>query len=474
MKRKLQLKQIDITIDNGTHISIGETDLKDNSNNIIGRKLAIDDSSLVSQLSTLQSNINAVQSDVDGNEADADNAIAAVQADVDQNEADADTAIAAVQSDVDANEIAANNAIAAVQADVDQNELDSDAADTALSNRLTVLEADPTTKTYVDGQISTTLASEMSYRGGIDASAANPLQGLTVGKGDMWTVTTAGSSFGDALAVGDMVIAEVANASMSGLSDFTLVQKNFDLSAYSTTVQMSAAIAVVQSDVDQNEADADAAIAALQADVDQNEVDSDAVDTAIIGGAGLDANGGYSAPGNQAANPFLHNASTLKDADTKLETAVVANETEIQNLAQSLSTASGFDYCAYYTMNETDLNGLGSTQNPEIRFQNAPLANSLKGTHTIEYDDVAGIQRDQSGNIVSQHSQEVLLGKILVTLNGLQLRGKTGNVFNADPEEYGVILNNNATSGKDELAIEFAEGLLDGSDVICIMISRGI
>ena len=41
-------------------------------------------------------------------------------------------------------------AVAAVQADVDQNELDSDAADLALSNRLDTLEADPTTQTVVD------------------------------------------------------------------------------------------------------------------------------------------------------------------------------------------------------------------------------------------------------------------------------------------------------------------------------------
>jgi len=45
-------------------------------------------------------------------------------------------------------------AVAAVQADVDQNELDSDAADLALSNRLDILEADPTTQAYVDNAVS--------------------------------------------------------------------------------------------------------------------------------------------------------------------------------------------------------------------------------------------------------------------------------------------------------------------------------
>ena len=92
------------------------------------------------------------------------------------------------------------NSIAAVQADVDQNETDADAADTALSNRIATLEADPTTAT--------------------------------------------------ALAA---------------------VQADVD----QNESDADAAIAAVQADVDQNESDADAAIAAVQADVDQNESDAD-------------------------------------------------------------------------------------------------------------------------------------------------------------------------------------------------------
>jgi hypothetical protein len=148
---------------------------------------------------------NAIQADVDQNESDADAAIAAVQADVDQNEADADAAIAlkadiagptftgtpaaptagagtnttqlattafvtaAVAALIDGapgaidtlNELAAalgddanfattiTNSIAAVQSDVDQNEVDGDAADSALSGRLDVLEADATTASAV-------------------------------------------------------------------------------------------------------------------------------------------------------------------------------------------------------------------------------------------------------------------------------------------------------------------------------------
>lgn len=106
------------------------------------------------ELNYLDGVTSSVQTQLNTIDSDATTAIAAVQADVDQNETDADAAIAAVQADVDQNETDADAAISAVQADVNQNETDGDAADTALSNRLDTLEADPTTKTYVDGQVT--------------------------------------------------------------------------------------------------------------------------------------------------------------------------------------------------------------------------------------------------------------------------------------------------------------------------------
>ena len=63
---------------------------------------------------------------------------------MDQNESDADAAIAAVQSDVDANELASDN------------------AETALSNRITTLEADPTTAAAVAAVQSDVDANELA------------------------------------------------------------------------------------------------------------------------------------------------------------------------------------------------------------------------------------------------------------------------------------------------------------------------
>ena len=207
--------------------------------------------------------VAAVQADVDQNESDADAAIAAVQADVDQNEADADAAIATEKARIDAillssdadkdtfaeivaliNSVDTANdtafagyvtsndaAVAALQADVNQNETDADAADTALSNRLDTLEADPTTATAL-----------AAVQADVDQNEAD------------------------------------ADAADTALGNRITV-----LEADPTT---AAAVAAVQADVDQNESDADAAIAAentamlaavaaVQADVDQNESDAD-------------------------------------------------------------------------------------------------------------------------------------------------------------------------------------------------------
>ena len=164
--------------------------------------------------------INAVQADVDQNEADADAAIALERGRIDailaSADADKDTFVEIVSliNSVDTandNAFAAyvlsnDAAVAAVQADVDQNETDSDAADAALSGRLDVLEADPTTA-----------AAVAAVQADVDQNEAD----------------------GDA-----------ADAALSGRLD--------TLEADPTT---ATAVAAVQADVDQNEADADAAIA---------------------------------------------------------------------------------------------------------------------------------------------------------------------------------------------------------------------
>jgi len=109
--------------------------------------------------------------------------IAAVQADVDQNEIDSDAAESALSGRLDVLEAdpTTATAVAAVQADVDQNELDSDAADAALSGRLDTLEADPTTaaavaavQADVDQNEIDSDAADSALSGRLDTLEADP------------------------------------------------------------------------------------------------------------------------------------------------------------------------------------------------------------------------------------------------------------------------------------------------------------
>ena len=167
---------------------------------------------------------------VDGVTSNIQTQLDAIQADVNQNETDGDAADAALSGRLDVLEAdpTTATAVAAVQADVDQNEADADAADAALSGRLDVLEADPTTETA--------LATE---RARIDAILA----GADADKDTFAEIVT--------------LINSVDTTNDNAFAAYVLSN--------------DAAVAAVQADVDQNETDSDAADAALGVRIDEIE-----------------------------------------------------------------------------------------------------------------------------------------------------------------------------------------------------------
>jgi hypothetical protein len=135
--------------------------------------------------------VAAVQADVNQNETDADAAIAAVQADVNQNEADCDAADTALSNRLDVLEAdpTTATAVASVQADVDANETASDAAEAALSGRLDTLEVDPTTATAVAAVQADVDANEAERKTYFDwdsnlAKVINPIRGSRIDVGN--------------------------------------------------------------------------------------------------------------------------------------------------------------------------------------------------------------------------------------------------------------------------------------------------
>ena len=259
---------------------------------------------------TLVNQIATVQADVDGNEADADTAIAAeaaaraaaiaaVQADVDGNEADADAAIAAEAA-------ARAAAVTAVQNDVDQNEADADAAiaaeastraaaDTALSGRLDTLEADPTTQTLLDAETAARIAGDTAANTYTDNQIAALVGAAPAVLNTLEEIANSINDDNDVYTtlVSQIVSGDTTEATTRAAADTALDGRLDVLEADPTT---ATAVAAVQADVDQNEADSDAAeaalsarldvleadpttataVAAVQADVDQNEADADA------------------------------------------------------------------------------------------------------------------------------------------------------------------------------------------------------
>ena len=186
------------------------------------------------------------------------NAIAAVQFDVDQNELTAASAIAAETS---ARTLAVTGETTAREQAVAALQALIDALQTEASSRLTRIEVLETSLDNLDIDIS--------------PETLNSINELAAALGnDSDFVTT------------------INNAIAALQADVDQNEADADAAIAAENAAMLAAVSAVQSDVDQNEADADAAIAAenaamlaavsaVQADVDQNEADVDAAIAAL-------------------------------------------------------------------------------------------------------------------------------------------------------------------------------------------------
>jgi hypothetical protein len=219
-------------------------------------------------LATLQSIIDAVEADVDANEAAANTAIAAGDAaTLASANAYTDTSISSLTNGADAaldtlKEIgdalsAGDQSVtSALTTSITTESTTRATADTALSNRLDALEADPTTQTLLTAETTARTAAitaEETARVAADAA----------------TLTSANSYSDTALAAGDAAVtnsltALVTTESSNRASADSALSARIDvLEADPTTATaLTAAVAGVQSDVDQNEADSDAAISA--------------------------------------------------------------------------------------------------------------------------------------------------------------------------------------------------------------------
>ncbi len=236
----------------------------------------------------LQASIDALQADVDGNESDGDTDRAAIRSEF----AAADAALlgdaaadyntlgkledkvleeASARASADA---ALQSAIDAVQADVDQNESDCDSGlASATSDRAAIRSEMAANETARDASVE---AIRAALQADVDANEADADAGLAAASTDRASVRSEFAAADAGLSAEIGVERGRVDAILAG-ADVDLDTLVEVVAAYELAdTNIIASITSLQSDVNQNEADADAAIAALQSDVNQNEADADA------------------------------------------------------------------------------------------------------------------------------------------------------------------------------------------------------
>ena len=211
--------------------------------------------SLASEASTREAADNTLQANID--------AEAATRAAADTTEANtrsgADAALSGRLDVLEADPTTAT-AVAAVQADVDQNETDSDAADAALSARLDTLEADPTTATALAAETAARIAGDAAANTYTDDQIAAVIGAAPAVLNTLEEIANSINDDADVYTniVSQIVSGDTTEATTRAADDAALSARLDVLEADPTT---ATAVAAVQADVDQNEADADAAIA---------------------------------------------------------------------------------------------------------------------------------------------------------------------------------------------------------------------
>lgn len=174
--------------------------------------------------------------------------------------------------------------------------------DTLSSDSATKVPTQQSVKAYVDTEIASAVASEMSYIGGYDASSAGPSG--SAAKGDVYTVTTGGTGGGfwsTALEVGDLIIAESASPSAEG--DWTVVNKDLDAASIKSSYESNA--------------DTNAFTDAEQSKLSGIEASADVTDAANVDAAGAVMESDTST----ASMSFVVDEDNMSsDSDTKVPT----------------------------------------------------------------------------------------------------------------------------------------------------------
>jgi|NOAtaT_7_FD_contig_51_2525402_length_2257_multi_16_in_0_out_0_1 hypothetical protein len=239
--------------------------------------------------------------------------------------------------------------------------------DAALAQEVSDRQAgDSALQSSLDSEVSRATAAEETLQDNIDAEEAARIAAVSAEQSAREAADSALDSRLDVLEGSDATEGSVAKAEKDA-KDYT------DAEVSAEQARAEAAEAGLQSAIDSEAARATAAEGDLQDAIDQEVSDRQsavsgeeaarmAADAGIQseldatqGGAGLGVDGGYTAP---VGSSHLGSAVSLKDADSKLDAAIVAEsnarQTAVSNLEQSISDldaamTQGFDDAQAYT-----------------------------------------------------------------------------------------------------------------------------
>ena len=346
--------------------------------------------------------------------------------------------------------------------------------------------------------ITNALASEMSFRGSMDASAADPFNGATIAKGDMWVVTVAGSKLDEELEAGDMVIANVAGAQIGQTPiEFSYVQKN--LEDHVTLTYVDAEILAVQNDVDQNESDGDVDRAAIRSEFAAADSTLETAINKVEAQVGLAVNGDFTAPSAEAEGVIdMSGAASLQaalellgdQADAAIDTNITdisthttqigtlstdldaaeldidALETDVAALQGSVAGNRGFNWYGEVTLNT---NNAPATGHPALVFNGSGTNSQILAGVTISADKF--FAQSMGSNTESES-----MPKIQLFLNGVLLEGGISTVDVQDNAFAASFTGDYALcdvvgQGGNSLKIGFIEGLLEDKDQLVIYFS---
>lgn len=333
--------------------------------------------------------------------------------------------------------------------------------------RITVLEADPVTKSYVDGTTSAEaaarVASDEALESRLDVLEADPTTAAAVAVVQA-DVDQNESDADAAIAVerGRIdAILDAADADKDTFAEIVTLINSVDTTndnAFAGYVTSNdAAVAAVQADVDQNEADADAAIAAVQADVDQNESDGDAADAAL--GGRIDA----VETEIDTARTNIYNAIGQAEGATTMGTftgSTLGDGQTIKQLLQTLETSTEGEITA-------------RTSIAEFVSNITKLKNDLRGTYinvgnNIELRASAGGRVEIVGDLYLDNNTVINgSGTTLTSFENINAYDGRLNTLEADPTTATAVAAVQADVDQNEADADAADtALSDRLDVL--------